>query len=244
MQLNQNTVFITGGSSGIGLAFARELMNRQNTVILCGRDQRKLDAVHERYPQIRPLRCDLADPDGLDRAVDILQTEFPQLNMLINNAGVQYRYDFLTGAAVLTQIVEEVTVNFTALLRLTHMVLPLLARQPQAAVINISSLLGFIPKRSAPVYCATKAAVHTFSRALRYQLADTPVKVFEIVPPPVDTAMVKDQTGSKIAPAALVQEALQGVRQDRYEIYGGRAKSLIMMHRFFPAWVERMVRNE
>lgn len=75
-------------------------------------------------------------------------------------------------------------------------------------------------------------------------MADTSVKVFEIVPPPVDTAMVKDQTGSKIAPAALVQEALQGVRQDRYEIYGGRAKSLIMMHRFFPAWVERMVRNE
>ncbi len=244
MRLAQNTVFITGGSSGIGLAFARELVSLLNTVIICGRDQRKLEAVRECYPQIRTIRCDIANPDELERAVDILQTEFPQLNLLINNAGVQYRHDFLTGADVLAQIAEEVTVNLTALLRLTHMALPLLAQQPQAAVINISSLVGFIPKKSAPVYCATKAAVHAFSRSLRYQLADTPVKVFEVVPPLVDTKMAKDQTGPKTTPAVLVQEVLQGMRQDRYEIYGGRAKPLIMLHRFFPAWVERMVRNK
>jgi uncharacterized oxidoreductase len=244
MQLSQNTVFITGGSSGIGLAFAEKLVSMQNTVIVCGRSQQKLDAVRQRYPQIHTIRCDIADSEELERAVDTIQKEFPQLNMLINNAGVQYRYDFSAGENTLSKIDEEVTVNLTALMRSTHMLLPVLARQPSAAVINVSSLLGFIPKKSAPVYCATKAAVHAFSRSLRYQLAGTTIKVFEIVPPLVDTDMAKGQMEFKMSPAALVQEALQNVRRDRYEIQVGRAKGLIALNRFFPTLVESMVRNK
>jgi uncharacterized oxidoreductase len=94
MQSSQNTVFITGGSSGIGLALAKELVGLQNTVIVCGRAQQKLDAVRQRYPQIHAIRCDITDPEELQRTVDTIQKEFSQLNMLINNAGVQYRYDF------------------------------------------------------------------------------------------------------------------------------------------------------
>lgn len=244
MQSGQNTVFITGGSSGIGLALAKELVNLQNTVIVCGRAQQKLDAVQQRYPQIYTIRCDIADSEELQRTVDTIRKEFPQLNMLINNAGVQYQYDFSASEDVLAKIDEEIAVNLTALMRLTYLLLPVLARQPKAAVVNVSSLLGFIPKKSAPVYCATKAAVHAFSKSLRYQLADTPIKVFEVVPPLVDTKMAQGQTGPKIAPEVLAQEVLQGVRVDRYEIQVGRTKGLVLLNRLFPALVESTVRNK
>jgi len=244
MELSQNTVFITGGNSGIGLAFAEALVQLNNTVIVCGRDQQKLDAVKQRYPQIQTLRCDITDSAELERTVGALQNTFPQLNVLINNGGIQYRYDFSTAEDVPPKIAEEVAVNLTALMRLTHMLLPVLARQPEAAVMNVSSMLGFIPKQSAPVYCATKAAVHVFSKALRYQLADTTVKVFEVVPPPVDTDMTRERVKFKMSPAAFVQEALQGVRRDRYETQVGWAKILITLHRFFPALAESMLRNK
>ncbi len=244
MELRQNTIFITGGNSGIGLAFAEALVSLDNTVIVCGRDQQKLDAVRQQYPQIYTIRCDIADSAELERTVDTIQEAFPQLNVLINNAGIQYRYDFSAGEDVLAKINEEVTVNLTALMRLTHIVLPVLARQPNAAVMNVSSMLGFIPKKSAPVYCATKAAVHTFSKALRYQLADTTIKVFEIVPPLVDTDMTREHAKFKMSSAAFVQGALQGVCRDRYEIQVGWAKTLIALHRFFPALAESMLRNK
>lgn len=244
MELHQNTVFITGGNAGIGLAFAEALVRLDNTVIVCGRDQQKLDTVRQQYPQIHTIRCDIADSAELERTVDTIQEAFPQLNVLINNAGIQYQYNFSTDEEVPSKINEEVTVNLTALMRLTHMMLPVLARQPNAAVMNVSSMLGFVPKKSAPVYCATKAAVHAFSKALRYQLADMTIKVFEIVPPLVDTDMTKGQTESKMSPAALVQETLRGIRRDRYEIQIGQAKGLIVLNRFFPALVESMVRNK
>jgi uncharacterized oxidoreductase len=244
MQSSQNTVFITGGSSGIGLALAKELVNLQNTVIVCGRARQKLDVVQQRYPQVHTIRCDIADSEELQRTADTIQNEFPQLNMLINNAGVQYQYDFSASKDILAKIDEEIAVNLTALVKLTHLLLPVLARQPKAAVVNVSSLLGFIPKKSAPVYCATKAAVHAFSKSLRYQLADTPIKVFEVVPPLVDTEMAQGQTEPKIAPKVLAQEVLQSVRVDRYEIQVGRTKGLVLLNRLFPALVESMVRNK
>jgi uncharacterized oxidoreductase len=243
MQSSQNTVFITGGSSGIGLALAKELVGLQNTVIVCGRDQQKLDAVRQRYPQIHTIRCDITDSEQLQRIVDTVQKDFPRLNLLINNAGVQYRYDFSVGKDVLTKIDKEIAVNLAALMKLTHLLLPVLARQPEAAVVNVSSLLGFIPKKSAPVYCATKAAVHAFSKALRYQLADATIKVFEVVPPLVDTAMAQGQAELKIAPEVLAQEVLQGIRTDRYEIQVGRTKGLMLLNRLFPAVMDSMVRN-
>lgn len=244
MQLDQNTIFITGGSSGIGLTLARELLDRQNSVIICGRDQRKLDAVKRQHPQIATIRCDITQPDDVRRTVDTLRETYPQLNVLINNAGVQYRYDFCAGESVLTQIDEEIAVNLTALMRLTHLLLPVLAQQPSAAVVNVSSLLGFIPKKSAPVYCAAKAGVHAFSQSLRYQLADTAIRVFEVVPPLVDTGMAKGQAGPKISPQALAQKVLRSMQRDRYEIRVGRTKSLMALNRYFPALVEGMVRNK
>jgi short-subunit dehydrogenase involved in D-alanine esterification of teichoic acids len=244
MELHQNTVFITGGGSGIGLAFAEALASLDNTVIICGRDQHKLDAVRAQYPQIHTIHCDIADPAELERTVGAIQQAFPQLNVLINNAGVQYRYDFATGENVLSKIEEEIAINLTALMRLTRMMLPVLASQSNAAVMNVSSMLGFIPKKSAPVYCATKAAVHAFSKALRYQLADTTIKVFEIVPPLVDTDMTREHSKLKMSPVAFVQEALRGIHKDRYEIQVGWVKTLIALHRFFPAWMENMIRDK
>jgi uncharacterized oxidoreductase len=243
MQTSQNTVFITGGSSGIGLALAKELRRLQNTVIVCGRDQQKLDAVQHRYPELHTIRCDLSEAEDVARLAGTLQKEFPRLNMLVNNAGVQYRYDFATGENVLAKVDQEIGVNLTAVIKLTHLLLPVISRQSAAAVVNVSSLLGFIPKQSAPVYCATKAAVHAFSQALRYQLADTSVQVFEVVPPLVDTGMAEGQAGHKITPEVLVQEMVESLRRDRYEVRVGRSKGLMLLNRFFPALMKSAMRG-
>jgi short-subunit dehydrogenase involved in D-alanine esterification of teichoic acids len=232
---------ITGGSSGIGLALAKELLRLHNTVIVCGRDQEKLDAVRHQHPEIHTIQCDVADAEDVARVVDTLRKEHPRLNMIVNNAGVQHRYDLATGEDVLARVDQEIGVNLTAVIKLTHLLLPVLSRQPKAAVVNISSLLGLIPKKSSPVYCATKAAVHAFTKALRYQLAGTTVRVFEVVPPLVDTGMAQGQPGGKITPEALVQEVVQSIRRDRYEVRVGRAKGLMLLDRFFPALMERLV---
>ena len=120
----------------------------------------------------------------------------------------------------------------------------MLARQGQAAVVNVSSLEGFIPKESAPVYCATKAAVHAFSRALRYQLADTTVRVFEVVVPLVDTPVTEGQMGAKITPEALVQEVVASIDKEQYEMQVGRSRGLILLNRFFPALMEGAMRSK
>lgn len=244
MQSDRNTVFITGGSSGIGLALARGFLDLQNTVIICGRDQRKLDAVKKQLPEIVTIRCDVTHADDVRRTVATLCETFPQLNVLVNNAGVQHRYDFCASEDVPARIDEEIAVNLTAVMRLTHLLLPVLVRQPGAAIVNVSSLLGYIPKKSAPVYCATKAGVHAFSKSLRYQLADTSVKVFEVVPPLVDTGMTEGQVAPKISPQALAQEALRGLQRDRYEIRVGQTKGLLALNRFFPALVGSTVGNK
>ena len=139
MQSCQNTVLISGGSSGIGLALAKELRRLQNTVIICGRDREKPDAVQQAYPEIHTIRCDLTGAEELECLVDTLQNEFPRLNVLGNNAGAQHRHDLATGEDAMVKIDQEVGANLTAVIKLTHLLLPVLARQRQAAVVNVST---------------------------------------------------------------------------------------------------------
>ncbi len=243
MRLNDNTICITGGSSGIGFALAKSFLELGNTVIICGRDQQKLEAVKQRYPRFHTICGDIAYPDELRKTADAIRKDFPELNILINNAGIQHRYDFSAEEHVLAKIDEELAVNLAALMKLTSLLLPVLTCRPEAAIMNVSSLLGFTPKKSAPVYCATKAAVHAFSKSLRYQLADTSVKVFEIVPPLVDTEMTRFQTEPKLSPEVLAREVIRSVQRDCYEIRVGRVKGALLLNRFFPALMESMVRN-
>ncbi len=243
MKLNDSTILVTGGGSGIGLALAKAFALRGNTVIVSGRNAQKLEAAQREHPAIVPFPCDIASDPDQGHLVENIIRKYPNLNILINNAGIQYSYDFSDTKNHTDLIEREVITNFLAQVKLTDRLLPFLLRQPRAAIVNVTSALAVAPKQSAPVYCATKAAMHSFTKGLRYQLESTAVKVFEIIPAMVDTEMTKGRGKGKITPEALAEEALQGIESDRYEMRIGKTRVLFALHRFLPSVVERIIRN-
>lgn len=243
MKLSDNTILITGGGSGIGLALAKAFALCGNTVIVCGRNTQKLETVHKENPAIATFPCDIASDRDQQHLVEHMTQTYPKLNILINNAGIQHNYDFSDTKNHVALIEEEVNINFLAQVKLTDRFLSMLLCRPGAAIVNITSALASVPKQSAPIYSATKAAMHNFTKALRYQLEDTSVKVFEIIPALVDTEMTKGRGKGKITPEALVREALRGIESNKYEIRIGKTKLLFALHRFLPSVAERIIRN-
>lgn len=244
MKLSDNTVLVTGGGSGIGLALAKAFAQHSgNTVIVCGRNAQKLEAVRTENPAIATFTCDIASDQDQHRLIVSITQKYPNFNILINNAGIQRNYSFPDTRNHIDLIEEEVNINFLAQVKLTDRLLPALTRQPNSAIVNVTSALAVVPKKSAPVYCATKAAMHNFTKALRYQLASTPVRVFEIIPALVETEMTKGRGKGKITPEVLAAEALRGIESDRYEIRIEKTKMLFALHRLLPSVAERIIRN-
>lgn len=245
MQASGHTVLITGGAAGIGKALAEQFIRHGNKLIVVGRSEQKLSELKAQYPQIVVLPCNLGREQERQQLVERLYRNYPTISVLINNAGIQMNYSFLEGEPEerQQQIHEEITVNFTAPLSLTAALLPLLARQREAAVINVSSGLALVPKQSAPVYCATKAGIHQFTKALRYQLEATPVRVFEIIPPIVDTDMTRGRGRGKITAEALAAQFWSSYCRDQLEVRIGKVELLVWLNRFFPAIAERLLKN-
>lgn len=244
MKLSDNTVLVTGGGSGIGLALAKAFARHSgNTVIVCGRNAQKLEAVHAENPAIASFPCDIASDQDQQRLTEAITQKYPNFNILINNAGIQHNYSFPDTRSHTDVIEEEVNINFLAQVKLTDRLLPVLMQQPSAAIVNVTSALAVVPKQSAPIYCATKAAMHNFTKAIRYQLENTPVRVFEIIPTLVETEMTKGRGKGKITPEALAAEALRGIESDRYEIRIGKTKILFALHRLLPSVAERIIKN-
>jgi len=242
LRLTGHTILITGGAAGIGLALTREFIQHGNHIIVVGRDEHKLDQLKTRYPSITTYICNVGSEEHLNQLVKQLYDNHPQLNILINNAGIQYNFSFIEGNHTSNQIDEEIAVNLNAPVLLVSKLLPLLARQREAAIVNISSGLGLVPKKSAPVYCATKAALHIFTKALRYQLENTNIKVFEIIPPVVDTNMTIGRGINKISPDELASQFLAFFQKDRFEVHIGKVKWLIVINRLFPFIAERILK--
>ncbi len=189
MILSGRTVLVTGGTSGIGLGIAEAFLERGSTVIVCGRDKGRLSAVAEKHPGITALQCDVGDGrQRQDLAAEVLG-RFPDLDILVNNAGIQRYVDLKKGFAELKAGEDEIAVNFVSVVELTAFFIGRLLERPSAAVINVSSGLGFMPMITTPLYSATKAAIHAYSLVLRQQLRDTAVRVVEIVPSMVDTGL-------------------------------------------------------
>ena len=186
MDLTGNTILVTGGASGIGLAFARRFLDANNIVIICGRRESKLREAQQAHPGLEARVCDLARPSEREALVSWATREFRSLNVLINNAGIQRRVR-LEEQEPWGDTGEEIAINLEAPIHLTRLLLPHLVHQPRPAIVNVTSGLAFAPLARTPVYSATKAALHSFTLSLRHQLAGTPVKVIEIAPPAVDT---------------------------------------------------------
>jgi len=243
MTTTGNTVLITGGSSGIGLALAKVFLLLKNKVIITGRDTAKLEQIKNELPEIIIFAGDLTDKNPMDELVFFIEQQHSGLNILINNAAIQYNYNFIDEPNLTYKIDHEIAANITIPIKLTVLLLPLLLKNKESAIVNVSSGLFIAPKKTASVYCATKSAIHSFTKTLRYQLENTRTKVFEIIPALVDTPMTAGRGKSKISPEQLADEFIRNFKVDKLESYIGKAKLLKFINRILPRLADSIMKN-
>lgn len=232
MDLSDNTILITGGATGIGLELARQLLDLGNEIIICGRREEKLSEAKKNFPRLHTYACDLSKRDERITFVNTVIADFPRLNILINNAGIQNQFD-LTSEISSEDIENEIATNLIAPIHLSSLFISHLPGKNNSAIINVTSGLGFVPLAIVPVYCSTKAALHSYTMSLRHQLKETSIKVFEIAPPTVDTNLDRgarekrgmvDRGISAVECAALMIKAIE---EDRFFAPIGQAENLV-----------------
>ncbi len=235
MKIEGNTVLITGGATGIGFALAKAFVENGNEVIICGRRKDKLKEAKNNLPKLNTIECDISKEYSREMLYKEITSNFNDINILINNAGIHKIIDFKKGMVDLfTSSEDEIDINLKAPIYLAFYFIPYFMNKNESAIINISSGLAFVPLASMPIYCATKAALHSWSVSLRYQLKDTSIKIFEVMPPIVDTDFYKEDRDKiknrSIPPTAVAEETLKALEQDEYEIPIGVAKSLRLVN--------------
>ncbi len=196
-----NTILITGGGSGIGRGLAEAFHKQGNQVIIAGRRQSVLDETIAANPGMTSLTLNIEDPDAIKAFATKVAADFPTLNVLINNAGIMKPENLASDspedlANVLAASESMIITNLLGPLRLTAALLPTLKKQPKATVVTVTSGLAFLPLAGTPTYCATKAAIHSWTQSLRYQLRNTNIEVLELAPPYVQTELLGPQQAS------------------------------------------------
>src|SRR5205809_4546926 len=186
MKLTDRTILITGGSAGIGLAFALKFLELGNEVIVTGRRQPVLDAVKAKHPKLHTIQSDVADPRQIAALAARVKAEFPRLDVLMNNAGIMQYKNLKAPAADLAGLTAEMNINVGGVIGMTSAFIDILTAN-KGTVINVSSALAFVPLPAAPIYSATKAAVHSYTQSLRSQLEETGVEVIYLMPPALKT---------------------------------------------------------
>ena len=218
MQLTNNTLFITGGASGIGRGLAEAFHKLGNKVIIAGRRKALLDEVIAANPGMEGLELDINDPESIDKVARTLISRYPSLNVLINNAGIM-PFDDAAGHIDEATMIGTITTNLMGPIRLTSALIEHLKSQPRAVIINNTSVLAFVPLAGNAVYSATKAALHSYSLSQRFTLRDTSVTVQEIAPPWVNTDLVHKGDDPRAMPLdAFIEETMLGLATDAPEV--------------------------
>jgi uncharacterized oxidoreductase len=224
MKLIDNTILITGGGSGIGRGLAEALHKRGNQVIIAGRRKANLTEVANANPGMQWVELNIEDPVSISTVARKLIADYPKLNVLINNAGIM-QIDDVSGPLDDKLIVSTLTTNLAGPMRLTSALIEHLKKEKDAAVINNSSVLGFVPLAIAAVYCATKAAIHSYTLSLRYKLKGTPIKVIELSPPWVQTDLINSNNEPRAMPLAdFIAETVAILGTDADEVVVERAR--------------------
>ncbi len=259
MKLTSNTILITGGASGIGYELTKQLTALGNTVLITGRDQAKLDRAKAAFPKIHTFQSDVSDPKAIATLYAKVTKQFPELNILINNAGIMREINVHDKAGSIEDITREIEINLSGPIRMVKQFLPHLKTKSEAAILNVSSALAFVPLPISPVYCAAKAGLHSFTESLRVQLKNTKVKVFELAPPATQTELLGAFDSSEAMKGVpimsvedMVKVAVKGMQTDRFEIRPGQSNQLKMMSRVAPGFilkqlsksVDRMLRTQ
>jgi len=241
MKLNNRTILLTGGTSGIGHEFTKQLLAKGNKVIITGRDAGRLEEAQSSLPGVDTIQSDVSDPVAIAELYSEVVRRYPGLDMLINNAGAMRKINLLDRSVDLLDITKEVETNLMGPIRMVKQFLSLLSSRSEAAIVNVTSGLAFIPFPISPIYCATKAALHSYTQSLRVQLKNTKIKVIELAPPSIQTPLQKsftavDLKGAPMMKAGdLIRAAIRGIENDHEEILPGFSKVLRMLSRIAPA---------
>ncbi|WP_372007188.1 SDR family oxidoreductase [Paenibacillus chitinolyticus] len=244
MKMSGNTILITGGGSGIGLAFAERFIKTGNQVIICGRRENVLQKAKEQFPDILTRTCDLTVESERIALFDWVIANYPEVNVLVNNAGIIQHFNVLKEDAKYnwSRFSEEITANLEAPIHLSMLFAPFFAEKREAAIINMTSGVAFTPLAVTPIYSATKAALHSFTMSLRHQLSATSIEVIEVVPPAVDTGLGGTWLRTHVEPLdAFADGIFKGLEEGRAEIgYSTSADRLRMTRDQVDEYAEKM----
>ncbi|MET4083901.1 putative oxidoreductase [Pedobacter sp. UYP30] len=243
MELRDSTILITGGTSGIGLEFVKQLWQQGVAdIIITGRDLGKLENAKKQYPNVHTFQSDVSKIEDIEKLYQEVTKQFPALNIVINNAGIMRNIDLQDITMDLENITREIDVNLSGTIRMVQQFLPHLKEKDSAAIVNVSSGLAFVPFPLSPVYSAAKAGVHAYTRILRLQLKRTKVKIFELAPPGTNTELMDNFEGlvdekQNMNVDKMVSAAIHGILKNKLEIKPGVAKVLKFMSRVAPNFI-------
>lgn len=242
MNLSKRTILVTGGSSGIGLELAKVLSNRGNKVLICGRSQEKLEKAKKLILNLEAFQCDLSSYDDCSRLANWVKNQHPNCSVLINNAALVHTTDLYKDDQAIVKANLEFQTNTLAPITLTKLLMPVLQESSDGILINVTTGLVYAPKAAYPFYCATKAALHSFTQGLRFRMKGSRIKIIEVMFPAVDTPWHRGHTPRiAISPEEAVQEMIVGLEKGKEEIYVGKVKLFRLMSRIAPGFALRKI---
>lgn len=238
MKLSDRTILITGGSSGIGYSLAKQLIANGNKVIICGRNKSKLSQAKQQSPALETICCDINSSDDLNEMVSFIGGKYPELDTLINNAGIQHSIDLTIHETTDQLVVNEISTNLTAHINLTHRLYDLLCSNSQPAIWFVGSALALVPRYSSPIYSAAKAGLHSYIKSLRHQAVKDGIRIIEIFPDVVDTPMTQHRFNEiKMDPDEVATQVMARAARNNLDIFIGRTKLLSFINRMVPSLV-------
>ena len=244
MVLTKNTILITGGSSGLGLEMAKKFLQLGNKVIICSRNPDKLRLTKNRLPEVITFQCDISVEAEQNRLASWIKIHHPDLAILINNAAIVNRTNFITDNESNVKLSNEIATNLIAPIHLIKLLYPVLVKNNNAAVFNITSGLIYTPRSIYPFYNATKSALHAFTQVIRYQLRNEPVKIIEVMFPAVDTPWHQGNAPkSSISTEKAISEMIKGMERNKSEIKVGAVKLLYYLSRIAPGFAFKKINS-
>ena len=237
--MKKHTVLLTGATSGIGLELTNQLIEAGHKVIAIGRNKKQLEKLEKKSDRIVPIEFDVAELPTIGRFIEATFAEHPDIDILINNAGIQEDVRVDDPTYMLGRVSNEIKINLTAPIEICRAALPLMIARPENRIVNVTSGLAYVPKRTSATYSATKAGLHLFTEALRVQMGES-LKISEVILPLVDTPMTEDRGGKKLPVKKAARQIISGINRDLDHIYVGRAKFLPMLLRWAP-WLARRI---
>lgn len=249
MDLKNSTILITGGTSGIGLEFVKQLTALGAAILVTGRNLDALQKTKENFPNVHTFQSDVSKSQDIEQLFNDVTEQFPDLNIIINNAGLMRMIDLQDFSLSLENIVSEVDINLSGTIQMTHQFLPHLLTKKSSGIVNVSSGIAFMSYSSSPIYSATKAGVRAYTQALRLQLEDTNVKVFEMIPPGVSTNLQNDwahQPNPRMMMSVdkMVEVAIKGLLKDKKELKPTLISVIKLLSRMFPGFLLKYAHKE